>query len=173
MTRRLFVLDHNFPGLAVEPFIPEVEFKALQDIDPWLTRGVDDWATILGLHQFKSSKIHGFVTCDDGMLNLSRTIPVLMQTDLTLLVCAKTGHDPIAATGLVLLHAPYIAARWTEHPELVVVRHPGQKANEVEDRLETLIGRTKMKRGEYLRANELTREQLETPLKDWYVPSED
>ena len=138
MTRRLFVLDHNFPAMAVSPFIPEVEFRPLQAIDPWLTRGVEDWAVLHGLAQNKATKIHGFVTNDDRMLNLSRTLPVLMQTELTLLICMSTGHDPIAATGLVLMHAPYVAARWQAHPELVVTRHPGQKANELETWIDKL-----------------------------------
>jgi len=72
------------------------------------------------------------------MLNLSRTLPVLMQTELTLLICMSAGHDPIAATGLVLMHAPYVAARWKAHPELVVTRHPGQKANELETWIDKL-----------------------------------
>lgn len=172
MTQRLFVLDHNFPAMAVNPRVPEVEFRMLQDVDPWLTAGVEDWATLLGLAQFKVPKVHGFVTCDDSMLNLSRTIPVLLQTELTLLVCANVGHDPIAATGLVLLHAPYVAARWTAHGELVVVRHPGQKLNELETWLGKLSKRAKAKRNEYLRANELTREQLTKPIKDWYTPAD-
>jgi len=33
----------------VSPFIPEVEFRPLQAIDPWLTRGVEDWAVLHGL----------------------------------------------------------------------------------------------------------------------------
>jgi len=158
--------------MAISPSVPEVEFRMLQDIDPWLTSGVADWATLLGLSQHKPVEIHGFVTCDDTMLNLSRTLPVLMQTELTLLVCANVGHDPIAATGLVLLHAPYVAARWTAHPELVVVRHPGQKTNELDDWIEKLSRRAKMDRNEYLRANELSRAELR-PLKDWYVPTTD
>ena len=159
--------------MAASPFIPEVEFRPLQAIDPWLTRGVEDWAVLLGLYQYKAAKIHGFITCDDGMLNLSRTIPVLTQTDLTLLVCLKAGHDPIAATGLILLHAPYTAARWTAHPELVVVRHPGQKTDELDGWVDKLSSRAKMTRAQYLRAHELGRDQLTRPLRDWYTPSKE
>lgn len=157
--------------MALRPTIPEVEFRLLQDVNPWLTSGVQDWAVLLGLFQFKPYKVHGFVTSDDSMLNLSRTLPVLRQTDLTLMVCQGQGHDPIAATGLLLLHCPYVARRWTSHAELVVVRHPGQKANELEPWIAKLAVRAKTGRSAYLRANELKAEELGRPLQEWYAPT--
>lgn len=171
MTRRLFVLDHNFPPLVIKPHIPEVEFRMLQDIDPWLLEDVEDWAILMALAQYKPTTIHGFVTCDASMLNLSRTLPVLSQTSLSLVVCEGAGSDPIAATALALLHAPYVAERWIGRPELVVVRHPGRKVNELREGIERLATRAGVSRSRFLRANECSREQLSTPVRTWYQPA--
>jgi len=153
--------------------MPEAELMSLTDVDPWLTHRVADWALLLGLYQYRPRKIHGFITNDARMLALSRTLPVLMQTDLTLLVCAKVGHDPVAATGLLLLHLPYVAKRWAAHPEVVVVQPSGQKANELSPHLEIAASRAGQAIAPFRRAHELTREQLTTPLKDWYEPGTD
>jgi hypothetical protein len=170
VTRRTFVLDHNFPPLVVRPFIPEVEFRMLQDIDQWLLENVEDWAILLALSQHKAFPIHGFVTSDDTMLNLSKTLPVLSQTSLSLVVCEGEGHDPIAATGIALLHTPYIAARWTDRPELVVLKHPGKKTNGLHEWTDKLAARAGVKRARYLRANECSRDQLTKPVRSWYQP---
>lgn len=169
-TGRTFVLDHNFPPLVIRPYIPEVEFIALQDVDPWLLANVEDWAILLALEQYKPTRIHGFVTCDDTMLNLSKTLPVLSQTRLSLLVCEGVGDDPIAATALAMLHAPYVAARWTDRPQLVVARHPGSKPDELRAWVEKLAARARVRRSRFLRANECSREQLTSPVRDWYQP---
>lgn len=170
MPQRTFVLDHNFPPLVIKPPIPEVQFRMLQDIDPWLLEDVEDWAILLALSQYKPFPVHGFITCDDTMLNLSKTLPVLNQTSLSLVVCAGEGHDPIASTGLALLHAPYVAARWTNRPELVVVRHPGSKQNELREWTEKLADRANVSRARFLQMHQCTRKQLTTPVSAWYAP---
>lgn len=142
----------------------------MTDIDPWLTHRVADWAVILGLHQHAARKVHGFVTNDEHMLNLSRTLPVLMQTELTLLVCAAVGDDPVAATGLLLLHLPDVARRWSAHPAAFVVRPPAPKANELTRLLEALAARHGLTAQALRRRFELSQQELSTPLKDWYVP---
>jgi hypothetical protein len=150
--------------------MPELELISLTVVDPWLTSGVEDWAVLLGLYQYRPRKIHGFITNDDKMLALSRTLPVLAQTDLTLLVIAGVGHEPVSATGLLLLHAPAVAARWTERPELVVVQSPPIKANEFSKFLTTAAMQHDLAPGPFRKKFQLEREQLTTPLKDWYVP---
>jgi len=168
--RRLFVTDHNFPRQVTAIHLPEAELRSLTSVDPWLTQRVADWAVLLGLHQYKAQKIHGFITNDDSMLNLSRTLPVLMQTELTLLVCAGVGDDPVAATGLLLLHLPYVARRWGPHPEAVVVRPAAPKTDDLPRLLEVNARRAGATASEFRRAHELDRRQLTTPLRDWYEP---
>lgn len=114
--------------------------------------------------------MHGFVTNDERMLNLTRTLPVLLQTELTLFVCSEVGDDPVAATGLLLPHLPDIARRWSVHPAAFVVRPPATRVNELTKRLEAVAGRQGMTPQALRRRFELTHEQLTAPLKDWYVP---
>ncbi len=83
---------------------------SLQEIDARLTRDLDDWQVLLGLHHHREPW-DGLITTDDGMLNLPRELAVLMQTKLTLVVAQGSGHDPVKATGLVLAHLPWICQR--------------------------------------------------------------
>jgi hypothetical protein len=150
--------------------MPEAEIKTLTDIDPWLTHRVADWAVILALHQYRPLKIHGFITNDAKMLALSRTLPVLMQTELSLLVCARVGDDPVAATGLLLLHLPYLARRWAPHPEVVVANSPAQKPDELSDSLEVAATREGLSVRDFIKTYRPSRTELSTPLRNWYVP---
>ena len=65
-------------------------------------------STLLALHHHARAW-DGLITNDSGMLNLSREMSVLRQTNLTLVVAHDTGHDPIRATGLLFTHLGYIA----------------------------------------------------------------
>lgn len=83
----------------------------LARIDARLVEGVDDWQVLLALYQRRTWD--GLITTDSGMLSLPRELSVLMQTKLTLVVAEEAGHDPLRATGLVLLHLPGISAQTT------------------------------------------------------------
>jgi hypothetical protein len=45
---------------------------------------------------------------------LPREVVVLSRTQLTLVVTEGLGHDPLGATGLLMLHLPRIARQ--DHP---------------------------------------------------------
>jgi len=45
------------------------------------------------------------------MLVTARDIAVLHQTNLTLVVVERAGHDPIRAAGLLLVHLPSICSK--------------------------------------------------------------
>jgi len=113
--------------------MPEARLTPLTKIDPWLTADVEDWAILVALHQ-RRPDVHGFITTDESMLHTPKLLPILLQTNLTLVVCQEAGHDAIAATGLLLLHLPRIARRWVDHPQLWVLRAPAEKASEVIDK---------------------------------------
>jgi hypothetical protein len=127
---RLFALDQNFPQPIIDALSTylegEAELVPLGDIDPRLTRDMDDWEVLLSLHHHERPW-DGLITTDEGMLRLPRELATLMQTKLTLVVAVEAGHDPLKATGLLLLHLPGVC-RLTrpDVPQVWVLRAPGQ-----------------------------------------------
>jgi hypothetical protein len=109
---RLFALDQNFPQPILDTldrFIPEAELLPLADIDVRLIENTEDWEVLLALHHHERPW-DGLITADSSMLNLPRELAVLMQTRLALVVAEEAAHDPLRASGLVLLHLPGICA---------------------------------------------------------------
>ena len=128
---RRFALDQNFPQPIVEvlrEFMTEAELVAVGDIDARLT-DIDDWEVLLALHHH-ADEWDGLITTDSGMLSLPRELSVLMQTKLTLVVAAASGHDPLKATGLVLTYLPWIAAHTQRDVAQVWVLRSGSKGHE-------------------------------------------
>ena len=91
--------------------LPEVELVPIRRIDSRLTE-MDDWEILLALHHH-DRPWDGLVTTDSSMLKQPRELAVLRQTNLTLVVAAAAGHDPITATGLVLIHLDWICRATT------------------------------------------------------------
>lgn len=121
-----------------------------RDIDPWLTRDV------------------AFVSCDESMLHVPKALAVLQQTKLTLLVCAESGHDAIAATGLMLLHLPTIPRAWIAKPQLYVVRQT-TKAEDLDQRLERVARAAKTTKADIEKLR-LPREELRKPTRTGACP---
>ena len=111
--RRLFALDQNFPEpiiAALRDYIIEADLVPLRDIDSRLPRFKNDWEILLALHHHERPW-DGLVTTDSSMATLPRELAALMQTCLTLVVAAESGHDPVKATGLLLAYLPGICNR--------------------------------------------------------------
>lgn len=104
-----FVLDHNFPQpvLGALRYIREAQLVPLGQVDARLTKDYEDWQILLALRQLGG--IDGFVTLDSAMARHPKELAILRQTRLTLVVLESAGHDPILATGLLLIHLGHIA----------------------------------------------------------------
>jgi hypothetical protein len=106
-----FALDEDFPDTIIDAFglgIPEAELVPVRHIDPRL-RQMDDWELLLSLHHLEDWD--GLVSTDARMLNLPRELSVIHQTNLTLAIVEQSGHDPIRAAGLLLVHLPTICRK--------------------------------------------------------------
>ena len=70
----------------------------------------------------------GFITNDANILHLAREMVVLSQTRLALVVAAGVDHDPIRATGLVMLYLGHIVHRLSHRPHRpqIFTLHPGR-----------------------------------------------
>ena len=106
-----FALDEDFPetilnGLGIG--IPEAELTPIRSINKRLL-GMDDWQLLLSLHHL--GEWDGLLTTDARMLKLPRELSVIHQTKLTVVVVEESGHDPVRAAGLLLVHLPMICRK--------------------------------------------------------------
>jgi hypothetical protein len=144
--RPRFVLDQNFPApilsaANLDTWLPEFEIVSVREHDPRLSRDFEDWQVILGCSQ---TGAEGFISDDAAMLDNPRVIAVVEQTKMTLVICAEIGHDPIAATGLLLAHLPRVAKRHrSDRPQIWKIRPTEQREkdlSEFKDRIERNSG---------------------------------
>ena len=106
-----FALDEDFPETVLDALgigIPEADLVPIRHIDPRL-RQMDDWRLLLSLYHL--GEWDGLVSTDSSILKLPRELTVLHQTNLTLVIVERAGHDPIRAAGLLLVHLPMICQK--------------------------------------------------------------
>lgn len=111
---RLFALDHNFPDpivAALRTFQADAELVRIDQIDPRMAE-LDDWELLLALHHH-GRPWDGLITTDSSMLSQARELAALLQTKLTLVVAAESGHNPVRASGLLFAHLELICQRTT------------------------------------------------------------
>lgn len=98
-------LDHNFPEPILEclrDFIPDVNLVPLRQIDSRLP-DLDDRDLVIALHQLGFA---GLVTNNYKMLRNPRELAAFIATGLCVFAIEGVGHDPIRATGALLLDLP-------------------------------------------------------------------
>lgn len=98
---RPVALDHNFPEpilRCVDPWIPEVDFAWVRDIDPSLEDAEDHEL----IYELRARDYPVMVTNNWKMENDPRVLVAVEQTRLSLLTLKKAGDDAIFATGVLL-----------------------------------------------------------------------
>lgn len=98
-------LDHNFPEPILDclrEFVGEVNLIPLRRIDQRLPE-LDDRQLMIALHQLG---YRGFVTSNYKMLQNPRELAAVLATELSVFAIEAVGHDPIRATGALLLDLP-------------------------------------------------------------------
>lgn len=97
-----FALDQNFPvsPLEVGEMFPEAELTTLHQIDPRLGHFTD---RDLILHLAREGW-HGLVTNNHKMLDQPSEVAAMLKARIAIFVVEGLGHDPVRATGAVLLH---------------------------------------------------------------------
>lgn len=103
-------LDQNFPApilRVLAGYIRGAELVPVGDIDPRLPLA-DDWELLLALSQ---RGFDGLATQDAKMLNLPKELLVIERTKLKVIAIESTGHQPVAATGILLAHLDRLRAQ--------------------------------------------------------------
>ena len=95
-------LDQNFPEsilAELAPFMGDIELVPLRTIERKLTR-LDDRELLIALKQLG---FEGLVTLNYKMLRNPSELAAVLKTELTVFAVEGVGHDPIRATGALLL----------------------------------------------------------------------
>lgn len=110
--RPTLALDENFPPIVLEAaiLVPEIEVVTLRAVDPRLA-GLSDRRLVLALHQLG---LAGLITNNYKMLKVPAEIAAIVATKLTIIAIQGVGHDPLRATGSLMLDLPPIARRLTQ-----------------------------------------------------------
>lgn len=98
-------LDQNFPEpilRALDEFVTDVRLIPLRQVDPRLT-DLDDRSLLIALQQ---RGFPGLVTNNYKMLSNPKELAAVLKTHLAVFAIEGVGHDPIRATGALLLDLP-------------------------------------------------------------------
>src|SRR4051794_1149878 len=116
-----FVLDQNFPWYVTSFAWPStLRVTRLSDVAPDFVSGVEDWQVILELA--RTGDVDGYITNDSSMLEQAEEMVALGRTHLALVVTRGVGHQPLRATGLVMVHLDEIARRMAGRPSISVLQ---------------------------------------------------
>jgi hypothetical protein len=113
MTRKpiRLALDQNFPIPlleAVRPYLPkDLLVESIQRIDPRMS-SLDDRPLLIALQQ---KRWDGLITNNYRMLYVREEVAAIVGTKLTIVAIEGLGHDPLRATGALLLELPSLADR--------------------------------------------------------------
>ncbi len=166
-----FALDEGFPDtiFKLADLLPGIDLVALRSADSRLVGNSEDWAVLLRLHQLGYD---AFLTTDGRMTEDPKVLAVLHQTRSTLVSFLETGHEAIRASGLTLLHLPYIAKSNVETlPQLWTLRPPQKKdAKKAWDQIGEVASRHAISAQQLFNTQRLTDEELTNDLWDWYEP---
>ena len=158
----VFALDENFPERLlleiIQTYTPELDLRPIRSIDARLTGGLPDHRLILALHQLG---IEGLVTNDDSMLALPEVLAIVEQTGFTIVVCRRTGHDPLVATGLLLTHLARIARRHVRGTAQVWRLSAPDRGPET---FRSLASSAEQRSGRRIRDHHLSGKGLDTPV---------
>lgn len=139
-------LDQNFPVALVEAMVgflpPALELVHVHKVDPSFSE-LTDAELVVAL---AASGIDCLVTTDYHMLDDPETISAIVAAKMNLLVVKSAGHDPLRASGALLLELPGIEDRLSggEGKVICIPKYRTKEAKPAWEYL-TLIAR---KRGE-------------------------
>ena len=98
-------IDQNFPEPILDtlsPYVPDIEFLPLLKIDSHLPEA-SDRELLIALHQLQ---FNWLVTLNYKMLRNPAELAAVINTKINVFAIEGLGHDPIRATGALLLHLP-------------------------------------------------------------------
>ena len=114
-------LDHNFPEpilAALDEFMIDIRLIPIRRIDGQLP-DLDDRQLVISLHQLGYA---GLVTNNYKMLRNPTELAAILRTKITVFAIEGVGHDPLRATGALLLDLPGAVRKMSDKPGVFWLR---------------------------------------------------
>ena len=114
-------LDHNFPEpilTALDAFMVDIRLVPIRRVHDRLP-DLDDRQLVIALHQLGYP---GLVTNNYKMLKNPTELAAILKTKLTVFAIEGVGHDPLRATGAVLLDLPSAVRKMAAQPGVFWLR---------------------------------------------------
>jgi hypothetical protein len=161
--RPAFALDQNFPPfvLDVAQLLPELTIAPIFQIDSRLS-DLDDRQLVIALYQLGWT---GLITNNYKMLWVPAEIAAVVKTKLTIFAIEGVGHDPLRATGAVLLELPGVLRRLRPNQAQVFRVNPRSvRPITAWDYFKVAATRRRVAAGELYEQVKVTDLELETPV---------
>ncbi len=122
-TRIKLALDHNFPTPILDvlgEWVTETELVPVRRIDHRMET-LEDHELVVSL---AARKWAGLITCDYDPSVVPRVLSAIHQTRFRVVSIDAAGHDPLIATGALLLELPGVVKRMKLDSPQVFRLHP-------------------------------------------------
>jgi hypothetical protein len=117
---------------------PNISLDSLRRYDARLVENHADWQVLRELD--RRGDVDGYITNDARMLNLATEMVTLSLSRLILVATDGVGDDPLAATGLLMVHLVEITVRERENRRAQLYRlRPRELGRQREDVRKILI----------------------------------
>ena len=101
---------------ALAKWVLDARIVSLVEIDPALSRGYTDDALI---RELAARGVQGLLTCDDNMVYRTEVLEAIDDTNFSVVTFRRVGHDPVKASGLLLVHLSEVVKRYEhESPQI-------------------------------------------------------
>lgn len=165
-----FALDANFPQPllnTIAPFINEVQLTPIQLVHPKMA-DLLDWQVIVALHR---RGFHALVTNDYHMLYEHKVLAALQVTRLSLIAIESLGHDPVRATGALLMDLPDIAKKLTPGtPKVFFSERRSLQPHSIQNYFERRAAKQGITIADLVRRERLSNDDRMDPLADDHLP---
>ena len=137
-------LDHNFPIPIVRALgegIAEATLAPIAEIDARMG-DLDDHEVVRAVAHRGYDML---VSCDRDYFEEAAVLTAVLQCRLSVVVVQGQGHDPVAASGLLLAYVKHLAAQFDkEHAQIFKLRVGRPRASDPWDAMKTLAEREKI-----------------------------
>lgn len=157
-------LDQNFPEpilACLQDFLIDIRLVPLREIHPGFPE-LDDRPLLIALHQLGWL---GLVTNNYKMLRNPKELAAVLKAKVSIFAIQGAGHDPIRATGALLLDLPGALRKMGEIPGSVFWLRPrNPQPQSAWDLFKGAAGRENRESGELFAEVKVSDSELETPV---------
>lgn len=155
-----FLIDECYPSQLIGLLKGTIREIGVDLIPfPKSFKGMEDWEVVASI---ASTGSRGLISGDPNMIHVPRVIPAVIQTKVALVLVDALNHNPVKATGALLLDIGGIARtlRNEEGPAIFIVKHSAPEMIDPKSILVQRAERHDVKHRQLMDREKLTPEEL-------------